>query len=325
MLVYIFRRLLLGLSVLLATITLTFAVFFMGPSDPANAICGDKCTPERLVAINKGLGLDQPITTQYAKYVKGLVVGTDDGIRKCDAPCFGWSYFQNRPVRDVLFEALPVTASLVLGGAFFYVLIALIFGVLAARQRATWVDRVIVGGSQLLGSVPYFVLALLFYLYFMVFYEIVPRSSWTPPTQGLGAWFTGLIGVWIFFGVVQSTGYIRYVRASMIDTQNQDYVRTARAKGLSEGRIAVRHSLRAAIAPVVTLVGLNIAAEFGGAIITESIFGLPGIGRRAIDAFNTGDLPIISGVVLIGCFFVVALNLIVDLLYGVVDPRVKLS
>ncbi|YAL82006.1 ABC transporter permease [Dermacoccaceae bacterium W4C1] len=325
MLVYILRRLLLGLSVIAAAITTTFILFFVGPSDPASAICGDKCTPDRLESITKGLGLDQPVTTQFAKYAKGLAVGTDDGIRKCDAPCFGWSYFQNRPVRDIVFQALPVTVSLVLGGAVAYTTIALLFGVLAARQRATWVDRTIVGGSQLLGSIPYFVLCLLFYLYAMVFYEIVPRASWTPLTQNPWAWFTGLLGVWIFFGIVQSTGYIRYVRASMIDTQNQDYVRTARSKGLSERSIAMNHSLRAAIAPVVTLVGLNIAAELGGAVITESVMGLPGMGRIAILAFRNGDLPIISGVVLVSCVFVVVINLVVDLLYGVVDPRVKLS
>ncbi|KNX37327.1 ABC transporter permease [Luteipulveratus halotolerans] len=325
MLVYILRRLILGISVLAAAITTTFIIFFLGPNDPAGALCGDKCTPERLESITKSLGLDKPVTEQFTQYAKGLVVGTETEVRKCDAPCFGWSYFQNRPVRDIVFEALPVTASLVAGGAIAYTTIALIFGVLAARQRATWVDRVIVGGSQLLGSIPYFVICLLFFLYVMVFWELVPRSSWTPLTDNPWKWFTGLLGVWIFFGVVQSTGYIRYVRASMIDTQGQDYVRTARSKGLTERTIATKHSLRAAIAPVVTLVGLNVAGEMSGTVITESIFGLPGMGRSAILAFQNGDLPVISGVVLVGCTFVVVINLIVDLLYGVVDPRVKLS
>ncbi|AKU16704.1 ABC transporter permease [Luteipulveratus mongoliensis] len=325
MLVYILRRLILGISVIAAAITTTFILFFLGPNDPAGAMCGDKCTPERLELITQSLGLDKPVSEQFTQYASGLVVGTHTSVRTCDAPCFGWSYFQNRPVRDIVFEALPVTVSLVVGGAIAYTTVALIFGVLAARQRATWVDRVIVGGSQLLGSIPYFVIALLFFLYLMVFWEVIPRANWVPLTDNPWKWFTGLIGVWIFFGIVQSTGYIRYVRASMIDTQNQDYVRTARSKGLSEGTIAVKHSLRAAIAPVVTLVGLNIAGELSGTVITESIFGLPGMGRTAILAFNTGDLPIISGVVLMGCFFVVIINLVVDLLYGVVDPRVKLT
>lgn len=325
MLIYIVRRLLLGFTVLCGAIVVTFTIFFLGPSDPVGAVCGEQCTPQRAALITESLGLDKPKTEQFASYAKGLVVGRDDGGRVCEAPCLGWSYKQNRPVRDMVVEALPVTASLVAGGVIVYVLMALFWGVLAARHRATWIDRTIVTVTQLIGAVPYFVLALVFYLYVMVYYGLLPRSEYTSLFENPVSWFLGLLGVWLFWGTVASTGYTRYVRAAMIDTQTQDYVRTARSKGLSERTISVNHALRAAIAPFVTLVGLNIGLEFGGSIFTERIFNLKGMGNLAVSSFDNGDLPVIAGVVLVGCVFIVAMNLIVDLLYGVVDPRVKLS
>lgn len=325
MLVYIVRRLLLGISVMVGAVVVTFTIFFLGPSDPATAVCGEQCTPQREAIVVKSLGLDKPKTEQFATYAKGLVLGNKTDVRNCEKPCLGWSYKQNRPVSEMVMEALPVTASLIAGGVIVYVLLALIFGVLAARHRATWIDRSIVTGTQLIGAVPYFVLALVFYLYVMVYYGLLPRPSYTSPLDSPVSWFVGMLGVWFFWGAVASTGYTRYVRASMIDTQSQDYVRTARSKGLPERTIAVKHALRAAIAPFATLVGLNIGLEFGGSIFTERIFNLKGMGNLAITSFENDDLPVISGVVLVGAVFIIAMNLIVDLLYGVVDPRVKLS
>ena len=331
-LIYILRRLALSVSVVFAAIVATFVLFFMGPSDPAGAFCGQgqNCTPERVAIIEKSLGLDEPKTTQFADYVKGLAVGrdigdTDNSVKHCPAPCLGWSYRNNRPVTDMVLERFPITLSLVAGGVAVYVALALVFGVLAARFRGRALDRVIVGVSQFVPAIPYYIAALMFYLYFMVFYAIIPRSSYTPLTENPWAWFTGLLGVWLFWGAFASTGYIRYVRASMIDTQAQDYVRTARSKGISERRVLYRHALRAAIAPFITLVGLSIAFELTGSIFTERIFNIPGMGLLALESFDTGDLPVIAGVVVVAATFVTIGNLVVDLLYGVVDPRVKLS
>ncbi len=332
MLIYILRRLALSVSVIFAAIVATFVLFFMGPSDPAGAFCGQgqNCTPERVAIIKESLGLDQPKTTQFAHYIEGLVAGrdigdTDNSVKHCPAPCLGWSYRSNRPVTDMVLERFPVTLSLVAGGVVVYVVLALVFGVLAARFRGRLLDRVIVGVSQFVPAIPYYIAALMFYLYFMVFYAIIPRSSYTSITENPWAWFTGLLGVWLFWGGYASTGYIRYIRASMIDTQGQDYVRTARSKGISEKRVMYRHALRAAIAPFITLVGLSIAFELTGSIFTERIFSIPGMGLLALDSFNTSDLPVIAGVVVVAATFVTIGNLIVDLLYGVVDPRVKLS
>ncbi|WP_342803876.1 ABC transporter permease [Luteipulveratus flavus] len=295
------------------------------PSDPAGALCGRQCTPDRIVQIENDLGLNKPKTEQFVTYTKGLVVGNDLGGKKCDAPCLGWSYVQNRPVTDMVKQAFPVTVSIVIGGIVVYSTLGILFGMIAARFRGKPLDRIIVGVSQFVTSIPYFVLAQLFFLYAMVFYAIIPRAKYTSILDNPFSWFVGLVGIWLFYGTVLSANYVRYVRASMIDVQNQDYIRTARSKGLGERKIAISHALRAGIAPFLTLLGLAVASELGGAIFTEQIFGLSGMGRLAITSFGNSDLPVIAGVVVVGAVIIVFLNLLVDLLYGLVDPRVKLS
>ncbi|MFL0459852.1 ABC transporter permease [Kytococcus sedentarius] len=331
MLVYILRRLAISAAVLFSVILITFVVFFLGPSDPAGAICGDSpsCTPERVDQIAAALGLDVPMHQQFTDFVGGIFVGREISngafVKVCEAPCLGWSYYRNAPVTELVLDAFPVTASLVFGGMIVYVILALIAGVVAAKFRGTALDRVIVGGSQFISSIPYYVCALIFFLYAMVFTGIVPRAEWHKPWEDPVAWFIGLLGVWLFYGTWASAGYIRYVRASMIDVQNSDYVRTARAKGLGETAVSYKHGLRAAIAPFVTLVGMSVATELMGAIFTETIFGLPGMGKLAIDSFRQDDLPVIAGTVMLGAVLVTLGNLIVDLLYSVIDPRVRLQ
>ncbi|CAG7573389.1 peptide/nickel transport system permease protein [Barrientosiimonas humi] len=329
MLIYLTRRVLLGLSVVLAAIVATFILFFVGPNDPTTALCGRQCTPERAAQIEQNLGLDKPKTEQFTRYVKGLVVGTKEsdggGARDCEAPCLGWSYVQNRSVTDIVKQAFPVTVSVVAGGMVVYSIMGISLGVLCARKRGKWVDKLIVGSSQFISAIPYYILAVIFYLYGMKYTGLVPEATWTPLTQSPWGWFVGLLGVWLFYGAITSTGYIRYIRASMIDTQAQDYVRTARSKGISEFDVTFKHALRAAIAPFVTLLGLGVAAELTGAIFTERVFNLPGMGTRTILAYSQGDLPVIAGIVIVSSVLLVVANIIVDLLYGVVDPRVKLS
>jgi peptide/nickel transport system permease protein len=196
-------------------------------------------------------------------------------------------------------------------------------GVLAARRRGSGLDRSVVGFSQVFGAIPYYIVALLFALYLTVLYPILPRAVGI--TEGIGPWLIGMIAPAIILGLVTSTSYVRYTRASMVDTLAQDYVRTARSKGISETRVVYRHALRAAISPVVTILGLDMAALLSGTLITEQIFGVDGIGRFAIQALRNDDLPIIMGTVMIGCFLVVTMNLVVDIAYSFVDPRVRLS
>ncbi|NHN55034.1 ABC transporter permease [Calidifontibacter sp. DB0510] len=330
MLVYIIRRILLMISVVFAAVTLTFVLFFLAPNDPAGAICASpNCSPARIAEIEKSMGLDRPKVQQYGEYMKGIVAGRDitsGGFKyRCDAPCLGWSWIQNQSATDMVKLAFPVTVSIMLGGVVVYSILGLLGGVIAARNRGNWLDRLIVAISQFVPSIPYYILALLFYLYLMVLHPILPQSDYTSPFDNPVAWATGLLGVWFIYGVIQSTAYVRYVRALMIDSLSGDFVRTARSKGLSERKVVINHALRATMAPFLTLVGLNIAADLSGAVFTESIFGLNGMGRLAIQSFNQSDLQVISAVVVVGAVVVSLGNLIVDLLYGLVDPRVKLN
>lgn len=329
MLVYVLRRLALSLSVIIATVSVTFVLFFVGPNDPAGAMCGTRCTPQRVAQIEDSLGLNQPKIEQYGNYMKGLVAGRDivnGGFTShCDAPCLGWSFQQNRSVTTMVMERLPVTASIVLGGAIVYVIVGLLLGVITARARGTFLDRIVVGLSQFVPAIPYYVLALLFYLYLVRLNPILPFTQWVNPLDSPSGWFMGMLGVWVIYGLIASTGYVRYVRSFMINNLSQDFVRTARSKGISERKVVINHALRAAIAPFVTLVGLSMATELSGAIFTERIFQVQGMGMLALNSLTQQDLPVIMGVVIVAAGFVTVANLIVDLIYGLIDPRVKLS
>jgi peptide/nickel transport system permease protein len=306
-------------------------LFFYGPSNPAEAYCpATKCTPERLAAISESLGLNRPVTVQYADYMKGIFVGNEfvqgSTSIKCPAPCLGVSFKLHVDVTDYLLSRFPATLSLAIGGALVFLSVGLTLGILAARRRGTAADKGIVGFSLLINAIPYYLLALLAYLYLISQWGIFPDSGYHSPfSDGPGAWFKGLILAWLIIGLSYSTQYARFSRGSMLETMNEDYVRTARAKGLTERRVTLKHALRAAIVPVVTIFGLDFAYLLAGTIFTERIFDIQGIGLTALDALGTKDLPVISATVLIAAAFVVAMNLIVDIVYSVIDPRVRLT
>ncbi|RNI18057.1 ABC transporter permease [Flexivirga caeni] len=332
MIVYLARRILLAISVLLATIVLVFGLFFTGPAKDAVAyqLCGTHCTNARVKTINQGLGLNEPVVKQFGDYVKGIVVGrdiTNNGsfVGHCDAPCLGWSYIQQESATTMIKQALPVTLAIVFGSAVIFIPGGLILGVLSGRTRGSPLDRIIVGVSQVIGNVPYYAVALIFNLYLIFDWHILPGTQYVPLTQNAGKWFIGFLGIWIIYGLFNSTYYVRFVRAFMINTLSADYVRTARSKGISERRVVWVHALRATFAPYLTLIGLDIGTSLSGAIFTEQIFGVQGLGLLAIRSLGQSDLPVISATVLVGAAFIVVANLIVDLLYVVVDPTVKLS
>lgn len=332
MIVYIARRLLLAISVLFATIVLTFGLFFTGPAKDGVAyqICGTKCTNQRVHDINHGLGLDKPVVDQFGTYIKGLVVGrdiTNDGevTGHCAAPCLGWSYVQSQSVTDQVKQVMPVTFTIVLGGMVVFVPLGLLLGVICGRNRGSTLDRILVGVSQVISSMPYYAVALILNLYLIFTWKLLPATGYTPLTQSPGTWFTGFIAIWIIFGLFNAMLYVRYVRAFMIGTLASDFVRTARSKGISERRVVWRHALRATVAPYLTLVGVDVALQLSGSIFTEQVFNVRGIGRLSLDAIGTNDLPVIAGTVLVAATFIVLGNLIVDLLYVAVDPTVKLT
>lgn len=332
MIVYIARRLLLAISVMFATVVLTFGLFFAGPSKDAVAyqLCGTHCTTKIVKATNHRLGLDQPVVSQFGEYMKGLVVGRDitsDGevTGHCAAPCLGWSYVQSQSVTTQVKQVMPVTFAIVFGGMVVFVPLGLLLGVVCGRNRGSPLDRVIVGASQVISSMPYFAVALILNLYLIFTWKVLPATEYTPLTQSPGDWFIGFLAIWVIYGIFNSMTYVRFVRAFMINTLSSDFVRTARSKGISERTVVWRHALRATVAPYLTLIGVDVATQLSGAIFTEQVFNVLGIGRLALNAIGTSDLPVIAGTVLVGAGFIVLGNLIVDLLYVAVDPTVKLT
>jgi peptide/nickel transport system permease protein len=328
---YIVRRVISGLLVLLVVSMAVFALFFYGPADPALAYCPEtRCTPQRLEAIRTSLGLDRPVVQQYGEYMAGIFVGNDFKAGaisiRCDAPCLGVSFKLRENVTEYLLSKFPATLSIALGGAVIFLTVGVSSGIFAARRRGSAADKGIVGASLVINAMPYYLLALLAYLLLISKWGIFPESGYYPLLQdGPLAWAKGLILAWLVLGISSSTQYARFSRGSMIESMNEDYVRTARAKGLSERRVTLKHALRSAMVPVVTIFGLEFAYLLAGTIFTERIFDIQGIGLTALQAIGTKDLPLISATVLIGAAFVVVANVLVDIVYSVIDPRVRLT
>ncbi|HET7387391.1 MAG TPA: ABC transporter permease [Nocardioidaceae bacterium] len=325
------RRIIAGILVLFVVSIAVFALFFYGPSDPAYAYCPEtKCTPARLAQIRETLGLNKPALTQYGSYMKGIVAGNEyheGGITlKCPAPCLGVSFKLRVNVYKYLIHRFPATLSLAIGGSIISLALGLLIGILAARKRGTTTDKILVSSSLVINAIPYYLVALLAYLLLISQWGIFPESQYASPfSDGPLAWAKGMSLAWIVLGVTLSTQYARYSRGSMIEAMSEDYVRTARAKGLKERRVTMRHALRAAIVPVITIFGLNVAFLLAGTVFTEQIFGIEGIGLTALRAIYTKDLPIISATVMITAAFVVLMNIVVDIVYSVIDPRVRLA
>jgi peptide/nickel transport system permease protein len=328
---YIVRRLISGILVLIVVSIATFSLFFYGPSDPALAYCPEtRCNPARLENIRSTLGLDRPAPEQYAEYMREIFTGGKFELGAisidCPAPCLGVSFKFREPVREILQERFPATLSVTIGAAAIFLTLGVSLGILAARSRGTVADKSIVGASLLINALPYYLLALLAYLFLISQWGIFPESGYFGPlSDGPVAWVKGMLLAWLILGVSYSTQYARFSRGSMIESLNEDYVRTARAKGLSERRVTLKHGLRAAIVPVVTIFGLDFAFLLAGTIFTERIFGIQGIGLTALDAIGNKDLPIISATVLIAATFIVVANIVVDAVYSVIDPRVRLT
>jgi peptide/nickel transport system permease protein len=328
---YIVRRLVAGVLVLIAVSMMVFAIFFYGPNDPALAYCPEsRCTPERLENISKNLGLDRPAPQQYVEYMSGLVKSRhieSGGVSlDCSWPCLGVSFKYRVSVFDYLWERFPATLAVAAGGAIAFLSIGLSSGIFAARRRGTSADKAIVSSSLFINAIPYYLLALLAYLYLVQAWAIFPETGYFSPFEyGPAKFVAGMLLPWIMIGIAYSTQYARFSRGAMIDSLNEDYVRTARAKGLAERTVTRRHALRAAIVPVVTIFGLDFAYLLTGTIFTEKIFGIQGMGLAGLDAVQRTDLPMISAYTLISAAFIVIANIVVDILYSVIDPRVRLS
>ena len=333
---YILRRLLGAVVVVFIVSLVTFFLFQLGPkitgSSPAYLYAGKNPTPEIIAQIEKGLGLDQPLLVQYGQFVKGIVVGreysdgTADGVRPCPAPCFGYSFRYQTPVWDLIKDRFPVTASLAIGAAILWLIFGLSVGILSALKKGTITDRVAMIIALAGVSLPvYFTGLVLLYVFVYGPIRFLPPPSYKPLTEDPVAWLQSLILPWVALAFLYAALYARLTRANMLDTMSEDYIRTAGSKGLSRRKVISKHALRAALTPIITIFGLDLGALLGGAILTEKVFSLPGLGYLSIDAIQKQDLPVIMGVTIVAALFIVVANIVVDVLYGVVDPRVRLS
>ncbi|MGH3363126.1 MAG: ABC transporter permease [Nocardioidaceae bacterium] len=328
---FIVRRLMSSFLVVALTSMFVFALFFLGPSNPAGPVCEaqGRCTAERLELIEQQMGLDESVVTQYGAFVGGLFRDrtiTMGSEYTCDAPCLGISYGTRGEVRKELMEKYPATLSVALGGAAIYVVLGVTLGVLAARRRGTATDRLLVGGSLVVSSIPYYLFALLAWILLTLQWDLFPATGYTPLTESPSAWAAGLLLPWLVLGVTGSTQYARFTRGSMVDTLGEDYIRTATAKGVRSSRVLFRHGLRAAIVPIVTIFGLDFATLLAGTVFTEQIFDIDGIGSWALDAVKAPqDFPVILATVLVSAVLIVVANLVVDVVYGFLDPRVRVS
>jgi peptide/nickel transport system permease protein len=318
---YIIRRSLWVILLLLIVSAVTFLIFFALPSgDPAALRAGKSPTPEQLQTIRHTLGLDKPLYVQYWRYIKGIVLHFD----------FGFSYQNSQPVRTEMFQRLPATISLTIGAVVVWLLIGLPVGVISAVRSRSLLDRFTMGAALVAISAPVYWLGLLGLFLFSndigrVAHIFDGAGTYTPLTQNPAKWFGSLLLPWLVLAASFAAFYARLLRSNLIDTMSQDYIRTARAKGLSERAVIWRHGVRSAITPIVTVLGLDIGILLGGVILAETVFNVPGIGRYAYEGIINSDLPVIQGTVLFGAFFIVVANLVVDIMYALIDPRVRYS
>jgi peptide/nickel transport system permease protein len=335
MFAYIVKRLLAGVLVLVLVSAGVFLLFWYGPTSPARPICdqqtSNRCSPARLKVYEERLGYNNPVYVEYGKFVKGIFVGRDIQLgaepRYCPAPCLGISARTNNFVSDEMLDRLPATLSVALGGAFFYLLFGVPIGVAAARRRGTVSDKALVASFLTLSSIPYYLFALLTWLYLTVIFEIpfFSNTGYHPFTENPASWFTGMFLAWMALGVFGCTQYTRYTRGAMVEALNEDYIRTAKAKGLPPRTVVYKHGLRAALVPVVTIFGIDFATLLAGTIFTERIFDIQGIGWWGLEAVRARDLAVVSATTLFGATMLIVANLIVDMLYSVLDPRVRLT
>jgi peptide/nickel transport system permease protein len=329
---YLVRRILWAFVLFIAVTLVSYIIFFLVPAEPARLVAGPQAPPDAVERARKFLHLDEPIWKQYLRFLHSLSPVTVDGARpEVKTPSLGRSFATRQEVNKIVKAAAPVTISLVIGGAILWMLIALPIGILSALRPRSLLDRaamvfVLIGISA---HPVWLGLLLSYFIGFRLgltplggYCDLVnPSTSCGGPVQ----WAHAMILPWITFAILFAALYVRMIRANVMETMNEDYVRTARAKGASEAIVMRSHVLRNAMLPVVTMLGMDIGLAMGGAIFTESVFGLPGIGKTAVTALEGFDLPTVQGIVVFATVAIIVFNLAVDLLYAVIDPRIRLG
>ncbi|MFJ6083396.1 ABC transporter permease [Streptomyces sp. NPDC092369] len=332
MLAYLIRRLFAAAVMLVVIVMVVFGIFFLVPKwagvDIASSFVGKQADPAAVEAVRQKLGLGDPIYSQVWEFFKGIFVGrTYSGggdVTHCAAPCFGYSFRSEQAVWPVLTDRFPVTLGLALGAAVLWLVIGVSAGVLSALKRGTIWDR----GAMVVAlagvSLPIYFTGLLSLAIFAFGLHWID-AQYVPLDQSFGGYLGGMILPWITLAFLYAAMYARITRATMLEILGEDYIRTARAKGLKEQVVISKHAMRSTMTPILTMLGMDLGALIGGAILTESTFNLPGLGRAVLDAIKNQDLPIILGVTLITSLAVLLANLVVDILYAVIDPRVRLT
>ncbi|RII15642.1 Dipeptide transport system permease protein DppB [Streptomyces sp. YIM 130001] len=321
---------------LLVVSAVTFAIFFLVPRIGGQTVdqlavqyVGKDANPESVAAVKKNLGLDQPLLVQYYDFVKAIVMGANyqfgpDPV-ECSRPCFGYSFKTHVEVWPEIAQRIPVTLSLAIGAAVLWLVSGVTIGVISALKRGSIVDRLSMTVALLGVSLPIFFTGLLGLALFTSQWPIWETIEFVPFSESPGEWAWNLLLPWASLAFLYSALYARLTRAGMLETMSEDYIRTARAKGLRESKVVTRHGLRAALTPIVTIFGMDFGLMLGGAVLTESVFSFQGMGAYAVQAVRESDLPIVMGVTLTAAFFIVFCNLIVDLVYAAIDPRVRYS
>lgn len=326
---YITRRVLIMLLLLILLVFSVFILFNLLPTDVARLSCSKSCTPETLEAIRVRLGLDQSVWIQFWEFFKGLFVGREyyGGANPivCPAPCLGYSYERNELVTTLIGQRLPATIWLALGAFVLWMIGGISLGIYSALRRGRWQDKTVMGISLVGYSLPSFFLGLVLIYFVIINRKWLPFPKYVSPFENPAGFFQAMILPWIVLAILYAAFYMRLTRSQMLEVLGDDYIRTARAKGLPERTVIGRHALRAGLTPIVTAAGLDLAGLLGGAIITEALFSLPGIGSLALSSVIKPDQPVIVATVLVTSAFIIVANLIVDLLYAAIDPRVRLA
>ena len=316
---FLVKRILHGLLVLILITMMVFGIFFVAPNNVARTLAGRQATPQTIALIQERLGLDQPVWKQYLNFLWNALHGN-----------LGYDYYHQLPVTSVIASALPATVSLAAGAAVIWMLLGVFNGIVSAVRPRSVADRGLTGFALFFYSMPTFLLGLLllFFLYFQLTlagFPIFPAGGYTPLLANPLDWARHLVLPWFTLALVLAATYTRLTRGSMLDVLGEDYIRTARSKGISERRVIYRHGLRSALTPVVTQFGIDLGQLVGGVVVTEAVFSIDGLGKTAVDSINQQNLPVIIGIVIFASAAVIIANILVDLAYAVLDPRVRLN
>ena len=334
MITFIIRRLVAAVFLLIIISAITFGIFFLIPRlagqnayQLATQYVGRNPTRAAVLQVEHKLGFDQPVYVQFGRFLKGIVAGAyyNSGTSRtyCPPPCFGYSFRSQQPVWPQMMTALPVSASLAVGAAVLWLIGGVTIGVISALKRGSIFDRISMGTALAGVSLPIFFTGLIALDLFSYQWPLFPNLQYVGITQNPLLWAKNLVLPWVVLAFLYAALYARLTRAGMLETMGEDYIRTARAKGLRERKVILKHGLRAALTPIVTIFGMDLGLLIGTAIVTEYTFSLHGIGLFTYEAIQNQDFPEIMGVTMLTAFFVVIANLIVDVLYAVVDPRVR--